>query len=133
LPNLPKHVGIIELTDAFTLKTLKEALSNKERVDPCSIFDLLREKEYRQILKEVFNYTSEVPNTLIYKESKKMFATLSALNAHDKMVQVLQKRRPNIGFINKLPKCLKYYGYALNSSCRRQESLLTFFGSLCQS
>lgn len=107
---LRDDIGIFILTDRNTLKTIREPKSNKRNVVPGFMFDSLRKDEYCKIIKAEFGKVPDVPNTKIHKESKKLFSFLSPERAHDRMVEVLQKRSPKNSFkkfVEMMPRSLK--------------------------
>jgi len=107
---LSSNIGIFILTDRNTLKTIREPKSNKRNVVPEFMFDSLRKDEYCKIIKAEFGAVPDVPNTKIHKKSKKLFSTLSPEKAHDRMVEVLQKRMSKSSFkkfVIMMPKSLK--------------------------
>ncbi|MBN2001132.1 sce7726 family protein [candidate division KSB1 bacterium] len=89
---VPEQVGLLELTPTSEIKTTRPAASQKHNVIQAVIFDSLRKNEYMNIIKKMFGFTPNVPNTKIFDECKNMFCTLSPETAHDEMVRVLGQR-----------------------------------------
>lgn len=89
---LPSYVGIIELTRAYRLRLVREAVSNKGRVDPSTIFHSLRRDEYLRIIRRQFGTAPRVGNAEVYRACLKLFATLAPRIAHDEMVRELRGR-----------------------------------------
>lgn len=89
---LPVEIGLLELTSKYTIKTFREATSLKNKVKPEVIFDSLRKSEYLKIIKKVFGFVPDVPNTRIYGECRQLFCRLAPEVAHDEMVGVLRVR-----------------------------------------
>lgn len=89
---LPVEIGLLELTNKYTIKTFREATSLKNKVKPEVIFDSLRKSEYLKIIKKVFGFVPDVPNTRIYGECRQLFCRLAPEVAHDEMVGVLRVR-----------------------------------------
>jgi hypothetical protein len=109
---LPSEIGLMELTKKNSIKTLKEAISMKAKVMPEVIFNSLRRKEYLKIIKKVYGYIPEVPNTLIYGVCRKLFCELRADIAHDEMVKVLiqrENRKVLNEVLSDIPISLKAY------------------------
>ncbi|MFH1683551.1 MAG: sce7726 family protein [Candidatus Margulisiibacteriota bacterium] len=123
---VPPQIGVIELTDCYTLRVIRSAESNIENVSPASIFDVLRKGEYCQIIEEEFSCVPDVPNTRIYKAAKEMFVKLSPERAHEKMVLMLQKRKMDKDFILKMPKSLKHAGFTMNVKRTEQDQFFSF-------
>jgi len=109
---LPRKIGLMELTDAYTIKTVREATSLKNQVSPEIIFDSLRKPEYLDIIKTVYGYVPDVPNTRIYKECRNLFIKLTPEIAHDQMLRVLRRRSNNTlltRLIDRIPTSLRAY------------------------
>jgi hypothetical protein len=109
---LADEIGLLELTNRYTISTVREAVSLKNRVRPEVIFDSLRKSEYLKIIKKQFGFVPDVPNTRIYGECRELFCGLAAEVAHDEMVRVLKMRGnreilKNIIF--DIPRCLRAY------------------------
>ncbi len=103
-------VGLMILSDRYTISTEREASSQKASVDPSVIFDSLRKPEYTAIIKSQFGYVPDVPNTKIYNECKALFVQLDPQTAHNEMVRVLKKRGNCFllrEFITQVPDSLK--------------------------
>ena len=111
---IPEEIGIMVLAEgkyAFRKNPHREAVSNKANVDPLVIFSSLQRREYLTIINDHFGeYLNHLPNTQIYKVAKSFFKKLSSEEAHDYMVEALQKRRDTmkvVDFISNMPKSLK--------------------------
>ena len=89
---LPVEIGLLELTNRYTIRTIREAASLKNRVRPEVIFDSLRKSEYLKVIKKRFGLVPDVPNTRIYGECRELFCRLTPAVAHDEMVKVLKMR-----------------------------------------
>jgi hypothetical protein len=110
-------VGLMVLSDRYTIRTIKEAVSQKSYVDSSVIFDSLRKPEYLAIIKARFGFVPNVPNTRIYAECKRLFIGLDPEAAHDEMVKILKKRGECYllrDFITRVPDSLK----AVSLSCK---------------
>ena len=64
-------IGILVLNENGQLDEVKEAQSNKANTEPATIFDCMRKVEYCSIVKRQFGYIPNVPNSKLYRESKK--------------------------------------------------------------
>ena len=60
---LSEQIGIILLSDRYTLSTVRLAKSNKQETDAANIFDCLRQREYCDIIESRFGFVPDVPNT----------------------------------------------------------------------
>ncbi len=74
---LPEGVGLISLTNRYTLVEAKSAASNCNRIDPAVVFDILRRSEYVAVVRRHFGFVPDVPNTLIYSACRELFLRLS--------------------------------------------------------
>jgi hypothetical protein len=107
---LPKRIGLMELTAKYSIKTIREAASGKKKVSPEVIFDSLRKQEYQNILLKHFSALPNVPNTKAYQTYKKYFVKLTPEIAHDEMVIELKKRGDNLvlkEFVSEVPAYFK--------------------------
>jgi len=89
---LPHRVGLMLLKDKGSLSVVREAVSNAENTDPSVIFDSLRMGEYKSIIKKEYGEIPNVPNTLIFKECKKLFTQMAPTKAHSHAVTALRQR-----------------------------------------
>jgi hypothetical protein len=96
---IPAAVGLLVLTEGYSLRTVAQATSNRANVVPASIFDSLRRDEYTQILRETIGHVPSVPNTRMYTECRRLFCELPPTIAHDGMVHSLRRRvlSPEVG------------------------------------
>lgn len=103
-------IGIIILTDKYTLSTVRKAKSRLNKLDKQVLFNMLRKDEYLKIIKNIFGYIPDVPNTKIYSVSKELFITLSVKEAHKEVLKALKTRKNHknlIENIKKFPDSLK--------------------------
>jgi hypothetical protein len=118
---IPNNVGVLILTDKNTISTFREAISNKENVNPEILFDSLRKDEYLAVIKEFYNKIPQVPNTLIHTECKKLFSKIPATKAHNMaMYQISKRMQTDLikDFLLKAPSSLT--AYAMNASSSRK-------------
>lgn len=110
LAEVPDDVGVISLSDRFTLQTVRTAQNLPERTSPAMIFELLRVDEALTLLKTLGINPPNVPNTRIRSELGKIFASLDSTVVHSGMVRTLRESRSQAGltgFIGSLPSSLK--------------------------
>jgi len=88
-------IGLMILSDRYTLRQVRKPKSVKNQTRQDKIFDSLRKSEYLNIVKETYGFTPDVPNTQAYKICKKLFCKLNPEIAHDTMVVELKKRGEN--------------------------------------
>ncbi len=124
---LPAAAGILVLTDRNTIKTVRNAISNKENVKREVMFDSLRQPEYTRIIKEYFVKLPEVPNTMIFRECKKLFCEIPLDEALNLVKEVLKERRNDKvlkSFIHEVPDSLYAYGISLGEDRKKLESII---------
>ncbi len=122
-----ESVGLMVLSDRYSISTIREATPQKDRVDPAVIFDSLRKPEYTRIIEALYGFIPDVPNTMIYSECKKMFCDITPRVAHDEMVRVLKERScfQLREFITQVPTSLKAASIACNLSKKETASFLS--------
>lgn len=127
---VPNQVGIIILTERYTLKNIKKAKSNKKFVDPIKVYNILKEKERKNIIKEIKEELLLLPPLDYFKESKNLFLTFSPQQAHDFMVREIKNRKikkEQKKIVLSAPESLKFFFLAesLNKKqCRILEEYL---------
>ena len=122
-----EDVGILVLTEQYTLKTIRKANSNLENLDKASLFNLLRKNEYLKIIKEQFGYIPDVPNTRIYTECLQLFVTLSISEIHKTVLQILKNRisyKNLVSNIKQFPDSLKVAILEANLNLEEQKEFL---------
>jgi len=110
-------IGLMVLTDRYTISTVRESSQLKRFVRPEVIFDSLRKNEYEQIIKAHFGEVPQVSNARIYQTCRELFCSLDPTAAHDAMVVVLKKRdnsRRLRDFVLSVPESLT----AVSLSCK---------------
>lgn len=119
---MDSHIGLLEFTDEGTLRKIRTAGSNKDRVNPLIIFNSLRRLEYTKILEIEFGKLPNLPNTQVYQYCRKLFGRLSPEVAHDHFAKALKERKKD-NTLNQLiasaPDSLK--ALFLTSNLRVQE------------
>lgn len=131
---LPSHVGIIELTQSYTLRTIKQTQPNREKVNPRSIFSSLRRDEYLKIIGDHFGYLPSFDPVTRYKICKDRFSEIPPHLAHDYMVSVLNQRDKTAAkqtFVRGLPSSLKAIGLKLRLSNKNQLRLTEILAMKC--
>jgi len=120
-------IGIIVLNDGMLLDTLREAESNLPNVDPLTIFDSLREREYLDILKSYLEFTPQGSRYDWHYQCRKMFETLSREDAHTGMLNALKARTKKsefLDFVRELPSSMTAIGLASEISIAQQARIL---------
>jgi len=120
-------VGIIILTDKYTLRSIRKAKSRLKSLDKVALFNMLRKDEYLKIIQEQFRCIPNVPNTKIYTAAKELFISLSVEEAHNEVLKSLKTRNNHknlIENIKKFPDSLKIAIIEANLSIQQQQELL---------
>jgi hypothetical protein len=110
-------IGLMILTNRYTIRTVREPASLKMSIKPEVIFDSLRKSEYEQIIKKHFGEVPQVSNARMYQSCRELFSGLKPTTAHDAMVNTLKKRDNTIqlrNFVLSMPESLT----AASLSCK---------------
>jgi len=120
-------VGILILTDKYTIRQLRKPKSGLNHLEQKAIFDILRRNEYIKIIKH-FGFTiPKVPNTKIYSICQEIFEKLPINKVHKEMLKILKERRSHkeMGdFILNIPNSLKVAALEANLSKKQQADFL---------
>lgn len=122
LDSVPEDVGVLLLTDRYQISTIREAVDSPSRVIPEEIFNSIQIREAKKILKNMGFEVPKLPNTQMHHALREQFLTLSSLEAHNGMVDVLRVTRsllPLADLIKALP--LSIQAAALSTSLRKQD------------
>lgn len=125
---LPDAAGILVLTDRNTISTIRESKSNKGNTDLAILFDTLRKNEYLKIIKEYHGTLPDMPNTLIYRECKKLFCKIPLSAAHDLALGTL-KNRNNSRLLKEsitiIPSSLSAYALSISGEPTKMQALMS--------
>ncbi|CUV65320.1 putative CII phage-related protein [Sulfurovum sp. enrichment culture clone C5] len=124
---IDEDVGILVLTEQYTLNTIRKAKSNLAKLDKASLFNLLRKNEYLKIIKKQFGYIPDVPNTKIYTACLQLFVTLSINEIHKIVLQTLKNRvsyKNLVSNIKQFPDSLKVAILEANLNLEEQKEFL---------
>ncbi len=111
------NYGIIELTETMQLRIHKEANSDKSNFSYETIFKLLRKDDYLQLVQDEFNFTPNVPNTVIFKECFDLCRQIEITKLQKAVFLKLKKRKishTELLMKEEIPKELKFLCYLLN-------------------
>ncbi len=101
------RVGILELTPAFTIRTVRSAITNADYVDPGVIFDALRQDEWIEVTRTLVGHIPDVKPLELFDSCRELIVKVQPRVVHDIMVQVLKRRkqlrRPDFDAV---PECL---------------------------
>jgi hypothetical protein len=129
---LPDTAGILVLTNRNTISTIRESKPNKININQNILFDSLRKNEYIKVVKEFYGTVPDVPNTLIYRECKKLFCEIPPNTAHDLTMNILQKRSNTKvlkKFIKIAPRSLSAYALSICSEPAKMQTLISRFST----
>ena len=104
-------VGVMRLTSDDHLDVIEEAQPNKGQTDPGTVFDCMRQKEFCSAVQDAHGHVPDVPNSMLYTESRKLFCQLDSDRAHDLMVDKIRgrvRKKPFVDLINDAPTSLKH-------------------------
>ena len=110
-------IGIIELTNRNTLRTIIKAKSNQNYFEHEIIFKTLRKQEYCKIIKDYYGFILDVPNTLIFQESLDLIKKIPIIDFQRNAVKILKKRKlkcPEHLNAKSTPYELKYLCHSLD-------------------
>lgn len=128
LPILPSNIGILILTDRYTLSEYREACSNINKLSPRKIFSCLRKYEYENIIIKYFGELPRVKAAFIRRESIPLFEQLSPKIVHLEFAKCLLERQfddTRKRLIRGLPKPLLSLGITTKLSTAQLNQLVT--------
>lgn len=124
---LDSRVGLIVLSNQHSLTPYREAASNKDNIDPHTIFRCMRREEYITAIETVAGPVPPMPNGLIAAHCEELFRQLTMEQVHKCFVKALKIRTINktdVDFVTKLPPSLRALGYATPLSGRQRATVL---------
>lgn len=127
---LPEKAGILVIADSNTISTIRKSKSNKENINPATLFDSLRKAEYTRIIKEYYGSIPDVPNTQIYRECKKLFCGIPAVYVHDLTIKTLKERNNSKilkDFMDNSPSSVSAYAMSICNEKIKMHKLLNLF------
>ena len=91
---LPAFVGIISLSESFTLQVVREGASNARNTDVPTMLDALRRNEVVDLTRRVCGHVPQVTSVQLISECSRLLVKEDCpRRVHDEMVSVLKKRR----------------------------------------
>lgn len=106
---VPAEVGVVVLTERFTLRTEREAAVDPGRTQPSAILDFVRVDEATAILRKLGVQPPEAPNTQLRSSLRDLFSGQDPVQVHDAMVSTLKATRSRSGaseYIKSIPMSL---------------------------
>lgn len=93
LDAVPEHVGVRALGEgSSSLTTVRPASGGPSRLDPVSLFRVLRQSERLAVLHRQLGYTVDVPSALLYRRTAELFTSLPLDAAYQEFVTELRHR-----------------------------------------
>ncbi|MDD9709143.1 sce7726 family protein [Seohaeicola sp. SP36] len=118
----PEDVGILVLNRRGQISEIQAAKDRPERVQPASLFDVLRIQEACRVLDSLGVDVPQVPNTERFRVVRELFVDQDPAALHYEAVAVLRKSRSQFGlrdFLANLPSSLQ--AAALSTPIRRSD------------
>lgn len=106
---VPAEVGVIVLTERFTLRIEREAAVDPARTKPPAILDFVRVDEASAILHKLGVEFPDVPNTQLRSSLRELFSYQDPVQVHNAMVTSLKASRSRSAaaeYINSIPMSL---------------------------
>lgn len=125
---IDNRVGVLSLNAKNQLKEVRASVKDVLRVEPETIFRMLRREEVAKIVQEKFGPQPEIPNGLINAHYLKFFQELTSVEAHEVFVRAMKARmtsEEDISFLRAVPKSLRALAYATPLSRPQRENLLS--------
>ena len=128
LQNSP--VGICLLTSKGTLSVRKEPIEYNDMLSKTVMFNILRKKEYEQILLKLFGALPTVSQFEYYRACQSLFESLQREEAYQVFIQALKLRtKIDIVEYSKVPYELKFLIYFSNYKKSDYEKLCKFLST----
>lgn len=124
-------IGISILTKRNTIKTIKKAEENKNFLDKSVMFDILRKKEYEQIIIKYYKQLPKINDFEYYNYCKKLIDKIDIDILYRDFIQILKNRIKinNDLFIN-IPRELKFLVYFSSLHTNDYKNLHYFLGQI---
>ncbi|WP_437653089.1 sce7726 family protein [Sorangium sp. So ce1182] len=90
---VPSHVGIIVLSESFTLQVTRDAVSNADNIDIPTVADALRRQELIEMTRTLCGSIPPVPSVRLAAECRQALVKHQARSVHREMVRLLKMRR----------------------------------------
>lgn len=125
--NVDPRVGILSLSERNQLSEVRPAQSDVSRIDPFSVFRMLRRDEYVSVVSKHFGPQPALPNGALFAHYEDLFVTLDRQTVHEAFVSAMRHRTTDaatVRFVSELPKSLRPLGYASPLSGTQRTTLL---------
>ncbi len=127
LSSVSDDVGVLVLSDKYTLSEYRSAKSQIENHSYEIIFDCLRKKEYEKIIIKHFGELPNAKPVLVRDECRKMFSTLSRETISEELLKSLRGRRSSESYKElalAMPESLTSISMTLDISHKQKEQLI---------
>lgn len=105
---IPEVTGILVLKEDRTIEEYRAPKPCIDNYDHEAMFNTLRKSEYTAMIKNIYGYVPEVPNTKIYEVCLEMFKNIHVVEAQDQMKEQLKQRAQNVNNSSRsFPKSMK--------------------------
>lgn len=107
---VPDEVGVLRLTENYSISTKREARDYFTQICPLTILESLRVAEAKEIAKRLGLQVPSVPNTQIRSALRTLFSDTDPEEVHAAMIPTLRKSRsllPLAKLVNRLPISLQ--------------------------
>ena len=127
IDNISSDVGILILSDKYTLSEFRKPESQIANLSHEIVFDCLHKKEYEEIILREFGGLPVTKPYLVRAECKKLFSSLTKEKAHQEFFNCLKNRRSSIlrkRLALSVPSSLVSLAITLDFSQRQHERLV---------
>lgn len=107
--SIPENIGIVVLTDNYTLHTHRSPLSNIHNFNHEKIFSCLRKSEYEDILNRKLGYVDNTKSAYRRRDAFNQFLSLDKKIIHEEFLNALKARQFDAktkDIIKSMPSCL---------------------------
>ena len=122
-----ERVGVLSLCRRGRLAEVRKATCDLNRIDPSTLFRMLRREEYIRVVEQIHGAQPPLPNGYISAHFSKLFAALSPSVAHSLFVEAMRRRttdKDTVQFVSSLPKSLRVLGFSMPFSGNQRQRLL---------
>lgn len=127
LEMVPEDVGVMCLSDRFTIKTIRESKILPNRICPVTLFESLRSSEAMAVLERLGVAVPSVPNTQRHALLREIYSEQVPAHVHQAMVAVLRVTRDLSslnGFVSQVPESLRPGALAIKLKRSEHDRLL---------
>jgi hypothetical protein len=123
----PADTGVLILNRRGSISEIRKAQSNAERIDPVTLFGVLRINEAIDALEQIGVFVPKVANTQRFSVVRNLFLSQEPSAIHSACLAVLRRSRTQSGlkeFLSKLPFSLQAAGISISIKKGDQSRLL---------